>query len=383
MEGILSGYRILDLTDKKGWLCSRLLADMGAEVIRIDAPANNVPKNTHYWAMNLGKLSITLNLKTRSGQNIFKKLVRIADILVESKSPKYLDRLGIGYLKLSQINPLLIMASITDFGQNGPYRDYKSSDMVASALGGQLFVTGEPQRAPLKPHGQQTYNTTCLFTAIGILIALLNRPTSTKGQYLDMSVHECVAATLDHVLVRYFANGDISKRLGSLHWNNAFRIFTCKDGYVLLTLFQQWGTLIEWLNSEGLAEDLTDTKWHDPEVRILYLDHITDVIERWTNKHTVSELVEKGQSMHFPWAEVNSIPKLIANPQLQHRGLWSEVKHPDLGISIFPGNPIKMSRSLWQTRDYLSQTGENNTQIYKEIGLSKREIKDLADQGVI
>ncbi len=383
MESILSGYRILDLTDEKGWFCARLLADMGAEVIKIDPPGKILPKDTYYWAMNLGKLSTTLNITTKSGQDILKRLIRKTDILIESKPPKYLDTLGIGYPALHQINPQLIMASITDFGQSGPYRDYKSSDLIASALGGLLFVNGKPQRPPLEVPGQQAYNTACLFTAIGIMIALLTRSTAPTGQYLDISIHECVAATLDHILVRYFMNGDIAERLGSLHWNNSFRVFTCQDGYILLSLTHQWDTLVEWLDSEGYAEDLIDMKWHDLEVLQKHLDHIIDVLEKWTKRYTVSELVEKGQSMHFPWAEVSSVPQLMSNPQLHHRRLWSEVTHPDLGRGTFPVYPIKMSQAQWQTKNFTSQTGEHNLKVYRGIGLSDEELNNLASQGII
>lgn len=383
MENILSGYRILDLTDENGWFCARLLADMGAEVIKIDPPRNTLPKDTYYWAMNLGKLSITLDITTKSGQDILKRLIKITDILIESKPPKYIDALGIGYPVLHQMNPQLVMASITDFGQSGPHRDYKSTDVVASALGGRLFVNGKPQRPPLKVPGQQAYNTACLFTAIGIMIALLKRSTSTIGQYLDISVHECVAATLDHVLVRYFMNGDIAERSGSLHWNNSFRVFTCQDGYILISLTHQWDTLVEWLDSESCANDLINIRWHDPEVRRKHLDHIIDILEKWTKRHTVSELVKKGQSMHFPWAEVNSVSQLMSNPQLQHRRLWSEVTHPDLGRATFPTNPIKMSQAQWQTKDFISPTGKHNLEVYRGIGLSDGELENLASQGII
>ena len=223
------------------------------------------------------------------------------------------------------------MASITNFGQSGPYRDYKSCDLVASALGGQMYVCGEPQMPPLKPFGNQTYYTASLFAAIGILLALWNRHATGRGQHIDISLQECTAATLDHVLVRYFYEGVTAGRQGSLYWNNAFRIFPCRDGYILLTLLQQWETLVEWLDADGMANDLTDKKWLDSEERIKHLDHIIEVLEQWTQSHTTAELVEKGQSMRFPWAKVTSIPELIDSPQLKERDFWAEVEHPETG----------------------------------------------------
>ena len=275
-DTILAGYRVLDLTDAKGVFGVKLLAGMGTEVIRID-PEGETKR--------------------------FRELFKTADILIESFPPGYLASLGLGYENLSKINPRLIMASITHFGQNGPYKDLKSSDLVDQALGGWLSVTGEAQM-PLKLFGNQSYNAASLFAVNGILLALRQRQATGRGQYIDISVMECVTATLDHVLPRYFYEGIVSRRQGSLHWNNAFRFFPCKDGYILLSIHRQWETLVELLASEGMADDLTDEKWGNREERNRSINHIIEILERWTLSHKVGELVEKGQLMHFPWAEV-------------------------------------------------------------------------------
>ncbi len=324
---VLSGYSVLDLTDERGRLSSRYLADMGAEVIQVEKPGTSAD---FHWE-NLGKRAITLDIELEQGQKILKRLVETADVLVESYPPGYLKRLGLGYPQLSKINPRLIMASITNFGQSGPYRDYKSCDIVASALGGQMYLNGEADSPPIKPFGSQSYYLASIFAAIGIMLAILSRHTSGKGQHIDISLQEGVAAALDHVLVRYFYQGVVTRRQGSLHWNGAFRIFPGKDGHVLLSLLYQWHTLVEWLASEGMAEDLTDEKWRDRDYRLEHLDHVIAVLERWTKSHTVAELVEKGQLMRFPWAEVASIPRLLASPQLEARGFWTEIEHPDTG----------------------------------------------------
>jgi len=384
-KGPLSGYRVLDLTDDKGMLCSRLLADMGAEVIRVEKPGVDLARSISFWATNSGKLDVTLNIQAEQGQEIFRRLVKTADIVVESYQPGYLEALALGYPELSQINPRLVMASITNFGQSGPYRDYKSCDMVACALGGQMYVCGELETPPLKPFGSQAYFSACLFAAIGILVALWNRHTTGRGQHIDVSLQECVAATLDHVLVRYFYEGAVARRQGSLHWNSAFRIFPCQDGYVLLSLFQQWETLVAWLDAEGMAEDLTDEKWLDRGERLKQLDHIIQVLERWTQSHTVAELVEQGQLMHFPWAEVTTIPRLVASPQLRERNFWVEVEHPETGKRYqYPGAPVKLSRSPWRVGGRLPNVGEHNKKVYHgELGLSQEEIETLVRKGVI
>ena len=383
---MLDGLRVLDLTDEKGMLCAKLLADMGAEVIRVEKPRVASDRDTPAFCyLNAGKRSISLNLESKAGRELFKSLVKKAQVVVESKPRGYLESLGLGYLELGNINPGLIMASVTDFGHNGPYRDYKSCDLVASALGGQMYVCGEGESPPLKPFGEQTYYSACLFAANGILLALWHRHTTGKGQYIDVSAMECAVATLDHVLVRYFYEGVVAKRRGSLHWNNAFRIFPCRDGYILLSLFQQWETLVEWLDAEGMAEDLTDEKWLDREKRLEQLDHIIEVLERWTKSHTVAELVEKGQLMRFPWAEVSSIPGLMDSPQLKERGFFVEVEHPESGKKYkFPGAPCQMSRSPWRIGTRVPAPGEHNMEVYHgELGLSEKDVEVLIKEGVI
>ncbi|MFC2008074.1 CaiB/BaiF CoA transferase family protein [Chloroflexota bacterium] len=383
--GVLSGYRVLDLTDDKGVFCSRLLADMGAEVIKLEKPRQNSARGLFFWATNLGKKSITLNLEVREGQEIFKRLAQAADIIVESYRPGYLPALGLDYVQLSKNNPRLVMASITSFGQSGPYKDYNSSDIVASALSGQMYVCGDLETPPLKPFGEQAYYSASLFASIGIMLALQNRHATGRGKHIDISVQECATATLDHVLVRYFYEGVVAKRQGSLYWNNAFRIFPCRDGYILLTLFHQWETLVEWLDAEGMAEDLTDKQWREREYRLKHLDHIIDVLEQWTQSHTMAELVEQGQLMHFPWAEVTSIPQLIDSPQLKERDFWVEVDHPETGIIYeFPGAPCRLSKSPWQVGSRVPILGQDNMTIYHgELGLPQEEIEALIKKGVI
>jgi benzylsuccinate CoA-transferase BbsE subunit len=272
------GCHILDLADARGAFCVTLLTKMGAEATRVE-------------------------VATEDERDKYRRLAANADVLVETFPPGYLESLGLGYERLAEINPGLVMASITNFGQDGPYRDLKSCDLVAEALGGWLSVTGLPD-APLKLYGEQAYRTASLFAANGVMLALWRRYQTGRGQHIDISIMECVAATLDHVLVRYFYTGEVARRRGSRHWNDAFAVFPCRDGHILLSVFREWETLVAWLDSEGMAEDLTDSKWRDVATRRAGAEHIIAVLERWTSKHTAAELVEKGQLMRFPWAKV-------------------------------------------------------------------------------
>jgi benzylsuccinate CoA-transferase BbsE subunit len=373
--------KVLDLTDEKGRLCSKLLADMGAEVIRVDRPGVIIAQTY----ANAGKKSISLDIETDRGRNLFRRLAKDCDAVIESFAPGYLSSLRLGYNELAGVNPQLIMVSISHFGQSGPYRWHKSSDLVASALGGQAYVCGEPDGPPLKPFGSQAYATAGLFAANGALLAVWQRRATKLGQHIDISVHECAAATLDQVLVRYFYEGVVAQRRGSLYWNNAFRIFPCQDGYILLSLFQQWETLIEWLRSENMAEDLGDEKYLIEAERLRKLDHIIAVLEKWTLGHTVDELVDQGQLMRFPWARVASIPDLVSNPQLKERGFFLEAVDTDSGKDYqFPGAPVKMSRSPWRIKSRVPRAGEDNWEIYHEkTGLTEGEMENLRREGII
>lgn len=347
---ILSGYRVLDLAAESGMFCAKLLADIGAAVTRIEQPGHSARiDDTDYCYLNDGKAGITLDITGGPGRDTFLRLIREADVLVETYTPGYLDTLGLGYEALSAVNPGLILASITGFGQNGPYRQFKSSDLVAQAMGGWLSVTGTPV-SPLKLYGNQAYYTASLFAANGISLALLNRRDSGCGQRLDISIMDCVAATLDHVLVRYIHQGEVAGRNGSRYWNDAFRIFPCRDGYVLLSLFQNWETLVEWLASEEMVEDLADTKWRDEQVRREGIEHIAAVLERWAMSRTAGEIIEQGQLMRFPWARIVPLSELTDSPHLIERGYFTKVECGGREYQV-PGSPLRMSATTGRSRD--------------------------------
>ncbi|MDY6834706.1 MAG: CoA transferase [Chloroflexota bacterium] len=396
----LGHLRILDLADERGMFCSKLLADMGADVIRIEKPCSNNPgrkrgpflrdpanikTSLFYWYHNTNKRGITLNLRRKQGRAILERLIQTADAIVETYPEKQLHRLGLSWDTLHIQCPSVIVASITDFGRTGPRKDFISCDLVSSALGGQMYISGQSDGPPIKPYGEQTHLVASLFGAIGILLAIQQRHMSNTGQHVDISIHECTAATIEPVNVQYFYEGIITKRQGPLHWNNAFRIFPCRDGYILISLFQNWDTLIEWLDSEGMAQDLIEQKWQQQETRLHEVGHIIEVIEQWTKRHSVDELVEQGQLMHFPWAPVQSIEQVARDPQLKSRGFFTEVYHPEFGKHFtYPGAPYKLSESPWQLHHRAPLLGEHNTAIYcQELGLSQQELNELKVKDII
>lgn len=392
----LKNIRILDLADEKASFCTKLLADLGAYVIKVEKPGGdssrligpfekNSPhpeRSLFFQYNNTNKMGITLNLEHKSGKKIFVQMLRKTDVVVETFPPGYLDQIGLGFKKLKEINPQLILMSVTGFGQSGPRKQYKTCDLVASAFGGQMFVSGPPS-TPLKPFGEQSYYTASLFAGIGILLALRKRVLTGKGERIDISLQECVVSTLEHVMVRYFYGQVIPKREGSLHWDRSFCILPCKDGHILFIPFQKWETLVEWIEGEGMAEDLKEEKYREEEYRRQHFDHILDVFQKWTMTHTLQELVELAQLMRFPWAPVHSPRQALDSPQLQERGFFVKLDHTEMNQSIrYPGGPYKgLSFKLWKRAPRI---GEDNYQIYKKLlGLSDQDLAELASAKVI
>jgi benzylsuccinate CoA-transferase BbsE subunit len=395
---LLNGLQVLDLADEKASFCSKLLADLGARVIKIERPggdpsreigpflkeSQSPKKSLFFFHNNTNKLGITLNLEHEDGKEIFLKLLQKADILVETFPPDYLKQ-GLGFEFLSHVNTGLIHVSVTGFGKNGPRSQYKSCDLVASAFGGQMYVTGAPSTAPLKPFGHQSYYSASLFAAVSILLTLRKRNRTGKGEHIDISLQEAAISTLDHVMVRYFFENTIAKRQGGAYGNYSFCILPCKDGHILLAPFQQWETLIEWMDNEGMAEDLRDKEYREEGHRASRINHILQVLEQWTRTHTVQELFESGQLMRFPWAPIQPLKEVLNNPQLKARGFFIEVEHPELRRSIsYPGSPYKSSNSSTGRWKRAPLIGEDNVRIYQgELGLSDEELRRLSSLGVI
>jgi crotonobetainyl-CoA:carnitine CoA-transferase CaiB-like acyl-CoA transferase len=248
-----------------------------------------------------------------------------------------------------------------------------------------MYATGTPSTPPLKPFGDQSYYTASLFAAVSILLALRKRARTGKGEHIDISLQEAVVSTLDHVMVRYFYENTIAKRQGGAYWNYSFCVLSCKDGHILLASFQQWETLVEWMEKEGMAEDLAEEKYCQEEYRLAHIDHILRVLEQWTRTHTAQELFELGQLMRFPWAPISSLKDVLDNPQLEARGFFIDVEHPEMKKSIsYPGSPYKFSHSSASKWKRAPLTGEDNVRIYQgELGLSEEELQGFSYLKVI
>ena len=252
--GALDRVRVLDLADEAGAYCGKLLADMGADVITVEPPggaamrdigpfyreAADRNRSLFFWHYNTNKRSVTLDLDSPRDRERFLRLATTADVVIETGAPGQLGARGLGYTTLSARNPGLTLVSITPFGQTGPYRDFRGSDLIAQALGGMVFVNGFPDEPPLQGLGLQAYHTASAYAAIGTLLALLAREHSRRGQWIDVSIQECVAAALEHASSFFHQDGRIAQRQGSLHWTRYFRVGRCKDGYAMHCTLGDW-----------------------------------------------------------------------------------------------------------------------------------------------
>ncbi len=380
--GALSGVRVLDVADESGAHCGKLLADMGADVIKIEPPGGaamrrvgpfyggtpDPNRSLFFWHYNANKRSITLDLEAARDRARFLQLAATADILVETGAPGQLEALGLGYPALASHAPGLTLVSITPFGQTGPYRDFRGSDLVAQALGGMVYVNGFEQEPPLQGHGLQAYHSASTYAAIGAMLALLARARTGRGQWIDVSLQECVAASVEHVSSFFHQNGTVAERHGSLHWTRYFRVARCKDGHAMHCTLGDWTSLIEWVKAEGKAQDLLEPAWEDFNHRRDHCVHLFDVLDRWANEYCVADLVEGAQLRRLPYAAVLAPETLPDNPQLQARGFFVSVEHDELEATLtYPGAPYVFSQTPWQIRRRPPLLGEHTAEVLRAL----------------
>jgi benzylsuccinate CoA-transferase BbsE subunit len=408
-EGMLSPFRVLDLTDEKGLICGKLFGDLGADVIKIEKPggdsARNIgpfwhdepgPEKSLYWfAMNANKRGITLDIDTTSGREIFKKLVVTADFVIESFKPGYLNKRELGYRDLEKINPGIILVSITPFGQTGPYKNYKAPDIVAWAAGAGLFMRtfGDVDRPPFRiSHHPQTYYHAGTEAVVGALVALYYRQTSGVGQHVDVSIQECMAFNTGW---EWDLNKVERKRGETLIPVVVRHMWPCKDGWVMWRytggpMAERYSVpLIKWMADEGMADDfMRNFDWKNFSHYATNQD-IINRLEEQTIKffmtHTKAEMMAgaiKYRIMLYPIATTKDI---VESPQLAARDFWQEVKHPELDTSItYPAKWANSSELPPGISRRAPLIGEHNQEIYeKELGFSRENIIQLKQAGVI
>lgn len=410
---MLSHCRALDLTDDKGFLCGKTLADLGADVIKIERPGGDPsrqiggfwgdspdPEKSLYWfAYNSNKRGITLDIESAEGRELFIKLVKTADFVIESFPPGYMDALGLGYSKLSGINKGIIMASITPFGTEEPYRDYKDSDIVVMGMSGTLYQTGEPDGPPVHISIPQACLHAGLDAAVGAMIAYHYREMTGEGQHVDVSMQQSAAWFQANAVPTWELNKRNLKRSGAFRAGMSRQVgqrqvWPCKDGFVFFNVIggrtgaKSLSALVAWMEADGGATDfLRNMDWDNFDMFTVTkeeMDNISGPVGEFFKRHTRKELLAGAVPRGVSIGPLSSMEDLLSDECLKERKFWKEIEHPELGTSItYPREFVKSTEVDCSTRFRAPLIGEHNEEIYKEIGLSGQDLIKLKQSGVI
>jgi len=400
-EGALSGYRVLDLADSKGAYCTKLLADLGADVIKIERPGgdpgrgippfvDDVPhpeKSLYFLHRNANKRGITLKLETAVGKAIFHKLVKTADVLVENSPPDYMANLGLDYSVLSEINPGLIMASITEFGHSGPYKYRKGSNLVDFAMSGVMITSGYPGKEPCLLPGSPAYDSASLHASVSIVAAIYMRGTTGQGQYIDTSVHVTSRMGLYPWIVPNYSYAlnpgapppTSENRMGA----QIYPVYPCKDGFIRVIALtpRQWDALMRVL---GNPDILQTEEWRSFMYRIGNADDLYALMLEFTTKYTMLELFEAGRREGVPIAPILDIADFYNSPHTKAREFFVEVEHPVADKADYPGPPYKWTETPAVMKRPAPCLGEHNEEVYcQELDLSKDDLVALRGGGVL
>jgi crotonobetainyl-CoA:carnitine CoA-transferase CaiB-like acyl-CoA transferase len=398
-ETALEGVRVLEYCQMiSGPYCGKLLADLGAEVIKVEEPPagdaartrgpfpNDVPhpeKSGLFLYLNTNKLGITLNLGTASGRQVFQRLTEQADVLLEDRPPGEMAKLGLDYASLSAINPRLIVTSITPFGQTGPYRDYGGYHLNlyhGSGHSSFFYVAPRERRKepPVVAGGQLGDYDGGLSAAVATLAALFVRLATGQGQHIDISKFEALLA-LERVAVGGFANTPDPPPWPGMVGG----LLPCRDGYVVITAVQshQWQALMELMGNPAWAQD---EKCRDEATRAQHRDEIQPLLEEWMAQHPKEELYHKGQALGVPIGPVCTAAEIANWPQARQRDFFAEVEHPQAGRLEYPTAAYKMSETPWRAERAAPLLGEHNEQIYcGRLGYSREQLAEMAADGTI
>ena len=400
-EGALSGYRVLDLADSNGAYCTKLLADLGADVIKIERPegdpgrgippfAGDTPhpeKSLHFLHRNANKRGVTLRLDTVEGSNILRRLVKTADVLVDNSPPDYMEKLGLDYSVLSEINPGLIMASITEFGHSGPYKEYKGSNLVDFAMSGIMITSGYPGKEPCLLPGSPAYDSASVHASVSIVAAIYMRGTTGQGQYIDTSVHVTSRTGLYPWIIPNYSYAlnpggpppTSENRMGA----QIYPVYPCKDGFIRIIALtpRQWDALVRVLDNPDV---LQTEEWRSFMYRIGNADDLYALMLEFTIKYTMRELFEAGRREGVPIAPILSIADFYNSPQTKAREYFVEVDHPVAGKADYPGPPYKWTETPVTMRRPAPCIGEHNEEVYcQELGLSTDDLASLTGGGIV
>jgi formyl-CoA transferase len=399
MEKALAGVKVLDLTQfEAGTSCTEMLAWLGADVIKVEPPkmgeqgrwmiTEKPGVDSHYFMLlNANKRSITLNLKSERGKEIFLDLMKQVDVLSENYSLGTLESFGLGYDRLRQINPRLIYLSIKGFGTYGPYSKFKSFDMIAQAAGGAMSLTGFPGSPPLKPGPTIGDTGTGIHAACGVLAAYIQRQRTGKGQKVEVAMQEAVFNFVRVPMMDTYITHQPTQRRGNRLGGGAVGdIFKCAPGgpndyvYMLCTTPEMWQALCRIIGHPEVPED---PRFKDRKEREKYIEELTHLIEDWTSQHSKHEVMKVMGEAGVPCGAVLDSIELLNDPHLKERGMVVTVDHPVRGVFTMPGCPVKLEDSPAEVKS-APLLGQHNAEVYSEmLGLKGSDLEQLKEQGVI
>jgi crotonobetainyl-CoA:carnitine CoA-transferase CaiB-like acyl-CoA transferase len=388
----LAHLRVLDLTRvRAGPTCCRVLADFGADVIKIEAP-DGVDINEGVSGPRLGynmqnlhrnKRSLTLNLKRPEGLAVFMKLVETADVAVENYRPGVKERLGIGYDALRAVNPRIILASISGFGQDGPYRTRAGFDQIAQGMGGLMWVTGMPGQGPVRAGIAVADSAAGLYAAAGILVALAEREKSGFGQWVHTSLLEAQIALCDFQAARYLIDGAVPPQAGNDHpYVTPMGVMQTKDGYINLGAGGegQWKSLCRALDLPGLADH---PDYATQDARFRNRPALMQLLAPIFRADSSANMLAKLEAHSVPAGPIYRMDEVFADPQVRHLGIAQTVHHPKLGDIALVGQPVALSRTPASITAPLPDKGAHSDDILAEAGFAAAEIEQLRQAQVI
>lgn len=395
--GPLEGIRVLDLTQAlAGPYCTMILADLGAETIKIEPPSGDGTRSTppnvtedeayggYFHSVNRNKKSISLDLKSEDGKKAFKEMVKSADVVVENFRVGTMDRLGLSYEELTEIKPDLVYASIRGFGDprtnESPYSERPAYDMISQAMGGIMGITGTEESGPMKIGPGVGDIFPAVHAAVGILSAVLYRDRTGEGQYVDVSMVDGVLSLTERIVYQYSITGEIPEPQGTGHpLLFPFDRFKAKDGYIVIAApgNKHWSALCDHMDKPELTEE-----YPTGNDRVKHADELRPLINDWTSSHTKNELFDK-LADDLPCAPVYNAADIFEDEHFEVRDMLPEVEHADSGETIqIAGNPIKFDKTHSGVRARGPFLGEHTREVLKEAGLSDDEITELVESDV-
>lgn len=374
----LAGIKIIDLTRiLSGPFCTMTLADLGAEVIKIESPQGDDTRqwgppfikneSAYFLSVNRNKKSVVLNLKDPKGKEILLKMVEEADVVVENFRPGTLKKLGIDYDILKQHNRRVILASISGFGQTGPYSKKPGYDVLAQGMGGLMSVTGEPDGTPVKAGYSLADIGAGMWATIGILSALWERERSGQGQWIDVSLLDTMVSWQTYLAGNYFATNNDPKPLGGAHPNIVpYQVFEASDGHFILAVGNDslWNSLVDVLDVEALR----DRKFKTNPDRVQNRDELISILEEIFKRKTRDEWVDMLESAKIPCGPVNKLSDILNDAHIKEREMVVEMEHPSLGILKMLGVPVKLSRTPGRIKTVPPAQGEHSETVLKQMG---------------